>query len=74
MRHIPKPDRLHAMKESLCDLENTKLINPNDLEILQLRRILKEQIAALERHQSQLHGKSTKLRLRNRCLTAVPVR
>ena len=58
MRHIPKPDLLHAMKESLRDLENTKLLNPNDIEILKLRRTLKQQIEALERQQSQAHKRA----------------
>jgi hypothetical protein len=46
MRHIPKTDLLEAMKESLRDLENLKLLSPNDLEILNLRRTLKDQIVA----------------------------
>lgn len=51
MRHIPAADLLRALKQSLLDLDGLKLISPNDLEILDLRRCLKEQIAALERHQ-----------------------
>jgi hypothetical protein len=37
------------MKDSLRDLENLKLLSPADLEIVDLRRSLKERIAALER-------------------------
>ena len=51
MRHIPQPDLLEAMKASLRDLDNLKLLSPDDLEILDLRRNLREQIAALERQQ-----------------------
>lgn len=53
MRHISKAELLQAMKQSLHDLENLKLLSPNDLEILDLRRSLKERIAVLERDQSQ---------------------
>ena len=50
MRHIiVETDLLQAMKDSLRDLDNLKLISPDDLEILNLRRSLKEQIAAFER-------------------------
>lgn len=52
MRHISKAELLQAMKQSLHDLENLKLLSPNDLEILDLRRSLKERIAVLERDQS----------------------
>ena len=53
MRHIPNADLLEAMKESLHYFENLKLLGPKDLEILDVRRSLKEQITALERQQSQ---------------------
>lgn len=49
MRHISKAELLEAMKQSLHDLENLKLLSPNDLEILGLRRSLRERIAVLER-------------------------
>ena len=49
MRHILKADLLQAMKESLRDLENLRLLSPNDLEILTLRRNLERLIAVLER-------------------------
>ena len=51
MRHTP--DLLEAMKQSLRDLETLKPLNPDDLEIVDMRRTLKEQIAALERHLSK---------------------
>lgn len=59
MRHIPQADLLRAMKQSLRDLDNLKLLNPNDLEILRLRRSLREQIDRLERQQSEAHVRVT---------------
>jgi hypothetical protein len=53
MRDIPKADLLEALKQSLRDLDNVKILSPNDLEVLNLRRTLKEQIAAIERQMSQ---------------------
>jgi hypothetical protein len=35
-------------------MDGLKLLSPDDLEILDLRRSLKEQIAAIERHRSQV--------------------
>ena len=51
MRHIlVEADLLQAMKDSLRDLDNLKLLSPVMIsEILDLRRSLREQIAALER-------------------------
>ena len=60
MRHIHNTELLQAMKDSLRDLDNLKLLGPNDLEILDLRRSLKEQIAALERQQSEAKVGDTK--------------
>lgn len=59
MRHIPQADLLQAMKQSLRDLDNLKLLNPNDLEILHLRRTLRKQIDRLERQQSELQVMAT---------------
>jgi len=59
MRHTSKADLLEAMKESLQGLENLKLLSPNDLEILDLRRSLKDEISALERQQSQAQAGDT---------------
>lgn len=58
MGHIPNTDLLEALKLSLRELDNTKLLSPNDLEVFDLRRNLREQIGALERHlaQVQAHG------------------
>ena len=53
MRHVSKPELVDAMKECLRDLENTKLISPNDLDIVVERRILRQKIAELENEDSQ---------------------
>ena len=53
MPQVPTADLLEAMRESLHNLENLKLLSPDDLDILDLRRNLKGQIAVLERQQSQ---------------------
>jgi hypothetical protein len=49
MSHILKPELLAAMKGCLRDLENTRLINPDDLDIIDEKRILRQQIAALKK-------------------------
>lgn len=59
MRRILQADLLRAMKQSLRDLDNLKLLNPNDLEILHLRRNLREQIDRLERQHSELQAIAT---------------
>ena len=59
MRHILKADLLQAMKESVRDLENLRLLSPNDLEILTLRRNLERQIAALERQLREVQVRDT---------------
>jgi hypothetical protein len=46
--HIHKPELLDAMKGCLRDLENTRLISPDDLDIIDEKRILRQQIAVLE--------------------------
>ena len=53
MRHVSKPELVDAMKECLRDLENTKLISPNDLDIVVEKRILRQKIAELENEDSQ---------------------
>jgi len=53
MRDVPKADLLDALKQSLRDLENLKLLSPNDLAVLDLRRSLKDQVAALEKELDQ---------------------
>jgi len=53
MRHVSKSELLEAMKESLRNLENTKLLSPNDLDILKSRHDLEAKIAKLERQGSE---------------------
>ena len=55
MRHVPKPEFVAAMKDCLRDLENTKLISPDDLDIIDEKRILRQKIAELERENSDGH-------------------
>jgi hypothetical protein len=53
MRHVPKPELVDAMKDCLRNLENTKLISPNDLDIVVEKRILRRKIAELENEDNQ---------------------
>ena len=53
MRHVLKPELLEALKGRLRDLENAKLISPDDLDIIDQKRVLREQIAALEKEDSE---------------------
>lgn len=48
MREIPRAELLDAMKECLQDLENTELLGPDDLDIINQKRTLRQQIAKLE--------------------------
>ncbi len=52
MRHVPKPELVDAMKDCLRDLEKTKLISPDDLDIIDEKRILRQKIAELENEDS----------------------
>jgi len=49
MLHVSKPELLDAMKDCLHDLENVELISPDDLDIIDEKRILRHKIAELER-------------------------
>ena len=49
MNHIPEDEPIAAIKALLRDLENTKLIFPDDVSILSLRRELKARIAQFEK-------------------------
>jgi hypothetical protein len=49
MRQIPRAELLDAMKEGLRDLENTQLLSPDDLDIINQKRTLRQQIAKLEK-------------------------
>jgi hypothetical protein len=52
MRHFHEPGLLDAMKDCLRDLENVKLLSPDDLDIIDQKRILRQKIAELEREDS----------------------
>ncbi len=52
MRHFVEPGRLDAMKDCLRDLESVKLLSPDDLDIVDQKRILRQKIAELEREDS----------------------
>ena len=56
---LVETDLLQALKHWLHDLDSLKLLSPNDLEIFDLRRSLREQIAVLERQQSQAQIRET---------------
>jgi hypothetical protein len=45
---VSKPELLDAMRESLQKLEQLKLISPEDLDIIDERRILRREIDELE--------------------------
>jgi hypothetical protein len=53
MVHVPKPELLAAMKDCLRDLENTRLISPDDIDLVNQKRILRQQIAELEKENSE---------------------
>jgi hypothetical protein len=55
VRHVPKPALLNAMKNRLHDLENVKLISPDDLDIVDEKRILRQKITELEKEQDSGH-------------------
>jgi len=46
--HIIRAELLRAMKDNLRDLGDLKLLSPSDLDIIDEKRILRQQIAALE--------------------------
>ena len=47
--HVPKQELLRVMKDCLRDLENVKMLSPDDLSIVDQKRTLRETIAQLER-------------------------
>jgi hypothetical protein len=57
MRHTPirEPELLDAMKDCLRDLENVQLLSPDDLDIVDQKRTLRQGIAELEREDSDGH-------------------
>ena len=49
MYRVRKPDLLYALKACLRELENRQLLHPDNLVIIDRKRIILEQIAVLER-------------------------
>lgn len=47
--YVSRAELLEAMKGCLQDLEELKLLSPNDLDIIDERRILRQKIGELER-------------------------
>jgi hypothetical protein len=52
---VLRADLLDAMKDCLRDLENVKLLSPDDLDILDEKRILRQKIDKLENEDSDAH-------------------
>jgi hypothetical protein len=52
MPHVLKPELLDAMKDCLRDLENVQLISPEDLDIIDQKRFLRQIIGELENEES----------------------
>jgi len=52
MRRCVEHELLGAMKDCLRDLENVKLLSPDDLDIIDQKRILRQKIAELEKEES----------------------
>jgi predicted ATP-grasp superfamily ATP-dependent carboligase len=48
MHYVLKSDLLDAMKDCLRDMDNAILISPEDLDIIDEKRILRRKIAKLE--------------------------
>jgi len=51
-RHVHTSELLDAMKDCLHDLENTKLISPDDLDVIDEKRFLRRKIAELQKEET----------------------
>jgi hypothetical protein len=49
MRQVPRAELLDAMRECLRVLENTTLLSPDDLDVLNQKRMLRQRITELEK-------------------------
>jgi hypothetical protein len=49
---LKRSELLETLKECLRDLENVKLFSPDDPDIVYHKRVLREEIAALEKEDS----------------------
>ena len=56
MRQIPRAELLDAMKECLRELENMTLLSPDDLDIIDQKRTLQQQITELEKKGADIKG------------------
>jgi hypothetical protein len=54
LHHIPTPELLDAMRESLRKLDNLNLLSPDDLAMLPLKRNIEDQISKLERQSMEV--------------------
>jgi hypothetical protein len=52
MRRCVEPELLEVMKDCLPNLENVRLISPDDLDIIDQKRILRQKIAEFEKEDS----------------------
>jgi hypothetical protein len=52
MRHLVPPESLDVVKDCLRDLENVELLSPDDLDIIDEKRSLRQKIGELERADS----------------------
>ena len=57
MRHLSKTEPITALKALLRNLEHTRLIYPDDINVLRLKRELKTRIDSLEKHKQPRVGK-----------------
>jgi len=55
MSLLPQSELLRQMKYCVLNLQNWKILNPEDIAVLRLTRILREKINALERSDRSLH-------------------
>jgi hypothetical protein len=58
MHHVLKPELLDAMKDCLHDLENVRLLSPDDLDIIDQKRVLRQKIDELENEDFDGHEKA----------------
>jgi len=49
MSHVPQPELLDSLKIRLCELDNLRLLNPDDIKFVTERRRLRQQVDELER-------------------------
>jgi len=55
MSLLLQSELLRQMKYCVLNLQNRKILNPEDIAVLRLRRILREKINELERSDLSLH-------------------